>query len=153
MIADPPSDVGALQESAAWAFPGTAIALVGAPGIVRGVTALEAIDESELPAALIATTVKVYAVPLASPEKVQERFAVLVQSAGAATAGDDVTEYPVIVAPPLDAGALQESETCELPGVAVTDVGDPGMVRGVIESDALDGADSPWALMATTVKV
>ena len=37
--------------------------------------------------------------------------------------------------------------------MAVTEVGAPGIVRGVIASDALDGADSPWLLMATTVKV
>ena len=91
MIAEPPFDAGALHESAACEFPGVATTDVGAPGIVRGVIALEAVDESELPAALSATTVKVYAVPLASPEKVQERLLVLVQSAGAATAGEEVT--------------------------------------------------------------
>ena len=91
MIAEPPSEAGAFQESVAWVFPGVAVTLVGASGIVRGVIAVEAVDESELPAALSATTVKVYAVPLASPEKVQERLLVLVQSAGAATAGEEVT--------------------------------------------------------------
>lgn len=91
MIAEPPSEAGAFQEIVAWVFPGVAVTLVGAPGIVRGVIAVEAVDESELPAALSATTVKVYAVPLASPEKVQERLLVLVQSAGAATAGEEVT--------------------------------------------------------------
>lgn len=91
MIADPPFDAGALHEIAASVFPGVANTLVGASGMVRGVTAVDARDEAELPAALSAMTVKVYAVPLANPEKVQERFAVLVQSAGAAIAGDDVT--------------------------------------------------------------
>ena len=59
----------------------------------------------------------------------------------------------MIAEPPFDAGALHESETCELPGVAITDVGAPGIVRGVIAREALDGADSPWTFIATTVKV
>jgi len=59
----------------------------------------------------------------------------------------------VIAEPPFDAGALQESAACEFPGVAITDVGAPGIVRGVIAREALDGADSPWTLIATTVKV
>ena len=59
----------------------------------------------------------------------------------------------MIAEPPFDAGALQESAACEFPGVATTDVGAPGIVRGVIAREALDGADSPWTLIATTVKV
>lgn len=91
VIAEPPSDVGALHEITASVFPGVALTSVGAPGIVRGVIAVDARDDAELPAALSATTVKVYEVPLANPEKVQERLVVFVQSAGAVMAGDEVT--------------------------------------------------------------
>ena len=91
VIAEPPVDVGALHESIACVFPAVAITLVGAPGIVRGVIDAEAPDEIELPAALRATTVKVYAVPFVNPEKVQLRLIVVVQSAGVVTAGIEVT--------------------------------------------------------------
>ena len=65
---------------------------VGAPGIVRGVTEDDAVELAELPAAFIATTAKVYAVPFVNPVKVQVRALTLVQPAGGVTAGDDVTE-------------------------------------------------------------
>ena len=110
VIGDPPFDTGAFQVTVASAFPGVALTLVGAPGIVRGVMDVDSTDAGELPAAFTAITVKVYAVPLLNPEKVHERFKVFVQSAGAVTAGDEVTKYPVILAPPLDTGALHEME-------------------------------------------
>ena len=109
MIVDPPFDVGAIQEIKACELSGVALTEVGAPGIVRGVIAADAVDERELPASLIATTVKVYEVPLLNPEKVQLKLVVLVQSAGAAIAGEEVTVYPVIADPPLESGALHES--------------------------------------------
>ena len=91
MIADPPFDVGAVQEIKACALSGVALTEVGAPGIVRGVIAADAVDGRELPASLIATTVKVYEVPLLNPEKVQVSALMLVQFAGAATDGEEVT--------------------------------------------------------------
>jgi hypothetical protein len=48
-------------------LPRTAVTPVGAPGIVAGITALEADDAEELPAAFVAITVKVYAVPFVKP--------------------------------------------------------------------------------------
>jgi hypothetical protein len=48
-------------------LPATAVTLVGAPGIVAGVTAAEADEATELPTAFVATTVKVYAVPFVKP--------------------------------------------------------------------------------------
>ena len=44
-----------------------------------------------LPAAFIALIPNVYAVPFVKPVKVQDRFAVLVQLAGAVTEGEEVT--------------------------------------------------------------
>ena len=44
-----------------------------------------------LPAAFIALTPNVYAVPFVKPVKVQDRFTVLVQLAGAVTEGEEVT--------------------------------------------------------------
>jgi len=47
-----------------------AVPIVGAPGTANVVTELLAAEEALLPAALVANTVNVYAVPLARPETV-----------------------------------------------------------------------------------
>jgi hypothetical protein len=60
-------DEGAVKLTEAKLLPGTAVTLVGAPGTVAGVTALEASDAEELPTAFVAITVKVYAVPFVKP--------------------------------------------------------------------------------------
>ena len=91
VIADPPSDVGALHVRITWVSPGVVITFVGAPGTVRGVMAEDGEDAGDSPAIFIAATVKVYAVPLVSPVKVQVSALMLVQSAGAATVGEEVT--------------------------------------------------------------
>lgn len=63
------------------------VEIVGAPGVVYGVTLLDAADAEPVPAALVAVTVKVYAVPLVSPDTVQgDAPAVHVR-----LPGDDVT--------------------------------------------------------------
>ena len=107
----PPFDAGADQLTVACEFPAVAVTPVGAPGVVLGVTAVDAVDELEFPTELIAMTVKVYAVPLVKPVKVQERFAVLTHPTGADTEGEEVTVYPVTADPPFDAGAVQPTVT------------------------------------------
>jgi hypothetical protein len=59
VMALPPLEAGAVKATLACAFPAVATGLVGAPGTVNGVTADDAVDATELPAALVATTVKV----------------------------------------------------------------------------------------------
>ena len=150
----PPSARGAVQETLALALAAVAVPMVGAPGTVNGVTELEASDAALLPTTLVATTVKVYAVPLVSPVTVA-----LV--AGAATiaeppAGDEVTEYEVIGLPPSEAGAVQETVAWALPAVAATAVAAPGTVAGATGVTLLEASDAgllPIALVATTVKV
>jgi hypothetical protein len=72
-MAEPPLFNGAVQLSATWAFPRTALSAVGDPGTVAsGVAGSEATEAAEVPAALVAVTVKVYAVPLSSPVIKQE---------------------------------------------------------------------------------
>ena len=66
MIALPPL-AGADQLTAADALPATADTPVGAPGTVAGVTALDPGEAGPVPTALVAATVKVYAVPLLNP--------------------------------------------------------------------------------------
>ena len=56
---EPPSFVGAVKETVAWALPPVAETLVGALGTVIGVTGLLAPDAEESPTALVALTVKV----------------------------------------------------------------------------------------------
>lgn len=72
-------------------LPAIVTTLVGAPGTVRGVTAVEGADAEEFPAAFIATTVKVYERPFVNPVYVHVKFNVFTQSTGAATDGEDVT--------------------------------------------------------------
>lgn len=48
-------------------LPGVAVSPVAAPGTVNGVTAELAAEGGEFPAALVATTVNVYAVPFVKP--------------------------------------------------------------------------------------
>jgi hypothetical protein len=73
-IADPPLSVGAVNVTVA--FPGAVdapVTLVGATEIVAGVTAIDAVEESDVYAPLFAWTANVTAVPLASPETVQAK--------------------------------------------------------------------------------
>ena len=67
--------------------------------------------------------------------------------------GEEVTVYCVIGAPPLDAGAVQETVASALPPVADTPVGAPGTVAGVTEVDASEDGPVPIELVAVTVKV
>ena len=55
----PPLEAGAVKATLACVFPAVATGLVGEPGTVVGVTAADAAEATELPAALVATTVKV----------------------------------------------------------------------------------------------
>lgn len=81
----------------------------------------------------------------------QLKFAVFTQSVGAVIAGDEVTVYPVIFAPPFDAGALQETVARAFPATAIIEVGLPGRVRGA--SAAVGSAATvPAPFIATTEK-
>ena len=59
----------------------------------------------------------------------------------------------MIAEPPLEAGAVQLTVACAFPAVALTLVGAPGTVIGVIGAEAADVAPVPMPLLATTVKV
>jgi len=88
VIVEPPLSVGAVHDTTAWRSPAVALTAVGAPGTVIGVTGSEAVEVTESPAALVAVTVKVYAVPFVRPVTVTEVSPVVVADA---PAGDDVT--------------------------------------------------------------
>src|SRR5437870_861557 len=126
-MALPPSLAGAVQETVADALPAEAETRVGAPGAVStgtgmgatGVTLVEGAEAALEPIALVATTVKVYAVPLVRPVNVADVPATV----ALAPAGVDVTVYVVIALPPSLAGAVQETSAEALPAEAVTAVG------------------------------
>ena len=66
-MALPPLLTGAVKVTVAVVLPPVAVAAVGAPGTVAGVTLFEAVEATLVPTALAAVTVKVYAVPFVSP--------------------------------------------------------------------------------------
>ena len=100
-----------------------------APGLLNaivcaalGVAEFDAADAEPVPAELVAVTVNVYATPLVSPVTVTGLLAPVPVS----PPGFDVTVYPVMLAPPLDTGAVNVMPAWVSPAVAVPMVGAPG---------------------------
>ena len=58
-MVDPPFEAGGVKVTVACALPRAALALVGAPGTVAGVTEFEADEAAPVPTAFVAVTVKV----------------------------------------------------------------------------------------------
>jgi hypothetical protein len=83
-----------------------AVTAIGTPGTVLGVVALLASDSGEVPIALVAVTVNVYAVPLVRPEIVAVVPMIVL---ALAPPGEAVTVYPVTGDPPLLEGATHET--------------------------------------------
>jgi len=73
VVTAPPVVSGGLQVTVACVLLAVAVTLVGAPGMVAGVTALDVLDDVAVPTVLAATTVKVYGVPLVREVKVAVR--------------------------------------------------------------------------------
>ena len=59
VMVEPPSFSGADQDRETWVLPRIPLTPVGAFGAVAGVTALDGLDGVEVPAMLVAVTVKV----------------------------------------------------------------------------------------------
>ena len=59
VIALPPFDAGAVKLTVACVLPLVAVPIVGAPGVVAGVTLLEAADAGPVPITFVAVTVNV----------------------------------------------------------------------------------------------
>jgi hypothetical protein len=71
-----------------------------------------------------------------------------------AEAGVEDTVYPLMAAPPVEAGAVQDTTDWALAlDVAATAVGAPGAVAGVAGTDGLEAALVPAELVAVTVNV
>ena len=151
MIGEPPLLTGAIHDTTAWAFTGVAVTAVGGSGTVLGVVAALASDSDEVPIALVAVTVNVYAVPLTRPVIVAILTTPFVLAV--TPPGDAVTVYPVIGEPPLLTGAVHDTAAWAFPGVAVTAVGAPGTVFGVTATLGIEASELPAALAAVTVNV
>ena len=149
VIAEPPSDAGAVQETVADALSGTADTPVGASGTVAGIITGDCAEGKESPAAFIAITVNLTAIPLVRLLSVAVRTFPTVRD----TPVETVTLYPVIAEPPFIAGAVQETIAEELPGTAETLVGAPGTAIGVTEAEAEEAVEGPTEFLATTVNV
>ena len=123
---------------------------VGGPGTVDGTAGCDGLDAGPAPAEVVAVTVKVYGVALVSPATVQLVVDVLQDD----EPGDDVTVYPVIAAPPFDAGGVHDTtDRASAFEVAVTERGAPGRTAGVADGDGAEALPAPTALVAATVKV
>ena len=151
VIADPPVFVGAAKLTVALPLLPLAEMLVGTPGAIgAGVTADDALEAVPVPTELVATTVKVYAVPLVSPVTVigdEEPVAVR-------PPGDEVTVYPVIADPPVFVGAVKLTVALPLLPIAEILVGTPGTVNaGVTGADALEEPPEMPPFVAVTVQV
>ena len=96
------------------------------PGAPNGVTGADGADASDVPAAFVAVTVNVYAVPFASPVTVHAVVSVVhVAPPGCAVTVEDVTALP-----PSSDGAVHDTSAAPLPAAAVTPVGADGTVAG-----------------------
>ena len=150
-MAAPPVEAGAVHDTTEEVLAyEVAFTLVGTPGTAAGVAGAEAAEVVDVPAGLVAFTVKVYDVPLVRPVTVQ-----LVVTEGHVTPpGDEVTVYPVMAAPPLDAGAVHDTTDWVLAlDVAVTPVGALGTAAGMAGAEAAEAGPVPAELVAVTVKV
>jgi hypothetical protein len=120
---------------------------------VRGVVDRDALEAVPVPATFVAVTVKVYAVPLVRPVMVQLVVKPFAVTHDLAVSPTTIALYEVIALPPLLPGAVQDTDTCALPGVTMPIVGAPGTVRGVVEDDALEAMPVPATFVAVTVNV
>ena len=147
VIGVPPVEAGAVNETVTWPFPRTADTAVGEPGGPSGVTVLDGVEAAPVPAAVVAVTVQLTAVPLASP------VTTIGEAGPDALCGPHVAVYVVTGKPPVDAGAVKETVTCALPATAPTPVGAPGTVAGVTLLEGADAGLVPTAFVAVTVQV
>ena len=103
-----------------------------------GVTLFEGGSDVPLdPAAFVATTVKVYAVPFLSPVIValvggeMSPMRMVGLTITLMVPGFDVTVYSLIGTPPFDAGAVHDTVAWVSPAIAVMRVGASGGLPGV----------------------
>jgi len=144
-----------VKETLALSSPIEAITLVGAFGIVDGVTALDATDEAEVPIPFVAVTLKVYGSPFVKPliAHVSVGAEVLHVPAELFSAVYAVTVYPVTAEPLMLIGGSQEMVAEAFDATAVTLIGTEGAAFIAILVDADEADEVPIALVAVALKV
>src|SRR5579884_693068 len=141
----PPSSSGGLNETVACRLPGAALGSNGGLSAVEftQITAFEGADSGPLPALVVACTVKVYVVPFVNPVTAIG----LVVPVAVMPPGLDVTVYPVMGAPPVVIGGVNETLTPPGPTAALIPVGAPGRPSGWAKPASASGP-SPSAFVA-----
>jgi hypothetical protein len=130
VIGEPPFELGDENATLALASAAVTVPMVGAPGGPVGVTDTPA-DASLVPALFVAVTEQEYVVPFVRFETVIG-LAVPVPVRVAAPVAEQVTVYPLMVAPPSFAGAVKEISAVELPAVAAPMAGASGFTAGSV---------------------
>jgi hypothetical protein len=140
---------GAVHVTVAEPFPAVALTADGAPGVPAGTTGADAADAGPVPTAFFAATVNVYVNPLERPV-IDAEVAPPVLTVVPA---EDVTVYPVIGLPPLDAGAAHVTTAVPSPAVAATETGAPGALGRTTGAEGAEAGLLPRAFFAVTVNV
>ena len=142
--------LGAVHDTDAWLLPAVAVTDVGGPASPR-VTLFDTVA-GPVPAELVAATWNAQ-VPLLSPVIVVDSVLPLTFTGVCAVEPRyGVTVYPLMLAPPVDAGAVHDTVACPVPAVALAVAGAPGGPTGVTADD-VPGTLVPSALVAATWKV
>jgi len=138
--------------------PGTILLMVGAPGllpdVVTGITSTVP-EAAPVPALFVAVTLQLYFQPLVRPVTVIGLTVVPVFVTGAKLPVTQDAVYLLMVAPPLEAGAVKATLAWPEPAVAAPIVGAPGTVTAAtgVTSTPLENRLSPTLLVAFTVQV
>jgi hypothetical protein len=129
-------------------LPGDTTRIDGAFGTVANTTGAEGADGIEGPTLFVATTVNVYVSP-------DTRFVIVRGEVPVTMAplGSEVAVYERIGAPPVNTGGVHKRRITEPDTSAVTPVGGPGNVKGVVIVFEVAGAPYPSSVVATTTNV
>ena len=121
----------------------------GTPDWAAGVTDADGVDAAEVPPALLAVAVNVYAVPFVRPDTTHAPDAPTIVHV--APPGDAVTVCDV--AGHTSMASATDTLTAPSPATAPGAVGTLGFAIGVTDADAADAADVPPAFVAVAVNV
>lgn len=122
MIAEPPSDAGAVHETVAVVSPGTALTAVGAPGTSTGVATI-AFDAALGPFEFFARVVTEYVVPFVSPGIVKLPVACPVETQAPPSSAYSTS----VIAEPPSAPSVLTTSSAPARGATVVRVGASGI--------------------------
>jgi hypothetical protein len=130
-------------------FPTTTPVIVGASGIVNGITLADVVDAALTPAAFSALTATVYPVPLVKPVMLNDNAA-----SDVFTNAPPFNEYEYrVIAEPLVFPGEMLTVICPAAGTKLVIVGALGTVNGTNTLDATDEGEYPAKLAFLRVTV